>query len=64
MDNLKHKIRTIPDYPKPGIKFSAITTLLADPKAFKDAKSKLDGLSLIEAVNAIDNYQDLESMEY
>lgn len=30
---------------------------------FKDAKSKLDGLSLIEAVNAIDNYQDLESMD-
>ena len=36
MDNLKHKIRTIPDYPKPGIKFRDITTLLSDPKAFKD----------------------------
>ena len=36
MDNLKLKIRTIPDYPKPGIKFRDITTLLADPQAFND----------------------------
>ncbi len=40
MDNLKNIIRTIPDYPKPGIKFRDITTLLADPKAFKDAMDR------------------------
>ena len=27
-------IRTIPDFPKPGIQFKDITTLLGDPKAF------------------------------
>ncbi|CAH9078195.1 unnamed protein product [Cuscuta europaea] len=29
-------IRVIPDFPKPGILFHDITTLLLDPKAFKD----------------------------
>ena len=36
MDELKEKIRTIPDFPKPGIQFRDITTLLADPQAFKN----------------------------
>ena len=35
MDELKEKIRTIPDFPKPGIQFRDITTLLTDPQAFK-----------------------------
>ena len=35
MDHIKNKIRTIPDFPKPGILFRDITTLLADPEAFK-----------------------------
>ena len=34
MDELKEKIRTIPDFPKPGIQFRDITTLLSDPQAF------------------------------
>ena len=34
MDYLKKKIRTIPDFPKPGILFRDITTLLVDPEAF------------------------------
>ena len=34
MEYLKEKIRTIPDFPKPGILFRDITTLLADPEAF------------------------------
>lgn len=29
-------IRVVPDFPKPGIMFQDITTLLLDPKAFKD----------------------------
>ena len=33
---MKQKIRTIPDFPKPGILFRDITTLLADPDAFND----------------------------
>lgn len=33
--NLKEKIRTIPDFPKKGIMFKDITTLLKDKEAFK-----------------------------
>jgi len=33
--DLKSSIRTIPDYPKPGIMFRDITTLLGDPRAFR-----------------------------
>lgn len=32
---IKSSIRTIPDYPKPGIMFRDITTLLKDPLAFR-----------------------------
>jgi adenine phosphoribosyltransferase len=41
MDALKSKIRSVPDFPKPGILFYDITTLLRDPAGFKAA---LDGL--------------------
>lgn len=34
-------IRTIPDYPKPGIQFRDITTLLANPAAFREAIDQL-----------------------
>ena len=34
-DDLKAKIRTIPDFPKPGIQFRDITTLLLDPDGLK-----------------------------
>lgn len=33
--NIKSKIRTIPDYPKKGIMFRDITTLIKDPVSFK-----------------------------
>lgn len=33
-DDLKALIRTIPDFPKPGIQFRDITTLLLDPAGF------------------------------
>ncbi len=33
--DLAKKIRTIPDFPKPGILFRDITTLLKDPEAFR-----------------------------
>ena len=36
MNDLKQKIRTIPDLPAPGILFRNITTLLADPGDFND----------------------------
>src|SRR3977135_2110533 len=31
---LKHWVRTVPDFPKPGILFYDITTLLKDPAGF------------------------------
>jgi len=34
MDELKKLIREIPDYPKPGILFYDLTTLLKDPRGF------------------------------
>jgi adenine phosphoribosyltransferase len=35
MDQLKNLIREVPDFPKPGINFYDITTLLKDPEGFK-----------------------------
>ncbi|MEI9964611.1 MAG: purine phosphoribosyltransferase family protein [Caulobacteraceae bacterium] len=39
--DLSQSIRTIPDYPKPGIMFRDITTLLGDPRAFRRAVDEL-----------------------
>ena len=39
--DLRAAIRTIPDYPKPGIQFRDITTLLADARAFRQAVDEL-----------------------
>jgi adenine phosphoribosyltransferase len=38
---LQDAIRTIPDYPKPGILFRDITTLLGDARAFAEAVDRL-----------------------
>lgn len=35
MDALKSKIRHVPDFPKPGILFYDVTTLLRDPEGFR-----------------------------
>ncbi len=37
MDALKTQIRHVPDFPKPGILFYDITTLLQDPDGFRSA---------------------------
>ena len=39
--DLKAAVRTIPDYPKPGILFRDITTLLGDARAFRHAVDEL-----------------------
>src|SRR5206468_1577192 len=39
--DLKATVRSIPDYPKPGILFRDITTLLADARAFRRAVDEL-----------------------
>jgi adenine phosphoribosyltransferase len=57
-NDLRASIRTIPDYPKPGIMFRDITTLLGDARAFRRAidelvqpwaGSKIDKVAGIEA---------------
>ena len=41
MDHLKSLIREIPDYPKPGILFYDLTTLLQNPAGFHELVDKL-----------------------
>lgn len=57
-DNLEAAIRTIPDYPKPGVMFRDITTLLGDARAFRRsidelvhpyAGTKIDKIAGVEA---------------
>jgi adenine phosphoribosyltransferase len=58
LDELKNAIRTIPDYPKPGILFRDITTLLGNASAFRRtvdelvepwARERVDRVAGIEA---------------
>jgi adenine phosphoribosyltransferase len=58
MDHLKSKIRHVPDFPKPGILFYDITTLLQDPVGFRDA---IDSLSQPFAGKGIDIVVGIES---
>ena len=37
VDDLRARIREVPDFPKPGILFYDITTLLKEPAAYKEA---------------------------
>src|SRR6201995_113603 len=41
MDDLKKLIREVADYPKPGILFYDLTTVLKDPKGFHDLVDRL-----------------------
>lgn len=42
MEDLKKYIRSVPDFPKPGIKFYDITTLLIDPEGFRKALDSME----------------------
>ncbi len=55
---LEKYIRTIPDYPKPGIMFRDITTLLRDPIGFRKA---VDGLVQFHAGVRIDKVAGIEA---
>jgi adenine phosphoribosyltransferase len=52
-DDLRAKIREVPDFPKPGILFYDITTLLKEPDAFRDVIDRMaepvanDGIDLV-----------------
>jgi adenine phosphoribosyltransferase len=41
MEQLKSKIRHVPDFPKPGILFYDVTTLLRDPVGFREATESM-----------------------
>lgn len=55
---LKSKIRTVRDWPKPGVSFRDVTTLFADPEAFRILVESIAwdatrlGVNLIAAVDA------------
>jgi adenine phosphoribosyltransferase len=40
-DDLRAKIREVPDFPKPGILFYDITTLLKEPEAFREVIDRM-----------------------
>ena len=56
--DLESVIRSIPDYPKPGIIFRDITTLLGNPRAFRRA---VDGLVQPYAGVRIDKVAGIEA---
>jgi adenine phosphoribosyltransferase len=58
MDQLKAKIRHVPDFPKAGILFYDITTLLSDPAGFRAA---IDNLVLPFEGQGIANVVGVES---
>jgi adenine phosphoribosyltransferase len=58
MDHLKAKIRHVPDFPKAGILFYDITTLLQDPAGFRMA---IDSLALPFMNQGIDVVVAIES---
>src|SRR5881275_2416739 len=57
-NDLKASVRTIPDYPKPGILFRDITTLLGDARSFRRA---VDELVQPWAGNKIDKVAGIEA---
>jgi adenine phosphoribosyltransferase len=57
-DDLRNSIRNIPDYPKPGIMFRDITTLLGNARAFRRA---VDALVQPWAGSKIDKVAGMEA---
>ncbi len=58
MDALKSRIRHVPDFPKAGILFYDVTTLLRDPEGFRLA---VDSMALPHQSGAIDLVVGIES---
>lgn len=53
MSDLKSLVRTIPDYPKPGIMFRDVTTLLGDAQGFKAAIVRMAEPFRTEPIDAV-----------
>jgi adenine phosphoribosyltransferase len=58
LDDLKRYIREIPDFPKPGILFYDITTLIADPLALRKT---VDRFVWLFAAKEVDKVVGIES---
>lgn len=61
MNNLENLIRTIPDFPKKGILFRDITTLIKDKMGFKKA---IDAIYKVYKDSNIDKVVSIESRGY
>jgi adenine phosphoribosyltransferase len=61
MDHLKQLIREVPDFPKPGINFFDITTLLKDKDGFRQT---IEALKSQYMGNAIDLVAGIEARGY
>lgn len=53
MEDLKKLIREIPDFPKPGINFYDITTLLKDPKGLKAVINRISEAFAGDKIDAV-----------
>ncbi len=53
MDDIKRLIRTIPDYPKPGIMFRDVTTLMRDAAGFQAAITALAAPFMAKGIDAV-----------
>src|SRR5712691_3939389 len=53
MNHLKSLIREVPDFPKPGILFYDITTLLKDPGGLRSVIDELGGSSAAKGVDKV-----------
>ena len=68
VDDLRAKIREVPDFPKPGILFYDITTLLRDGEAFREvidrmaAAVKADQIDLVVGMG-VDFWMELQGAE-
>ncbi|NQX79924.1 MAG: adenine phosphoribosyltransferase [Hyphomicrobiaceae bacterium] len=58
LDSLKNLVRAIPDYPKSGIMFRDITTLLSNPEGFK---ATVSGLCKPYKIGSIDTVVAIEA---
>lgn len=60
-DHLKKLIREVPDFPKPGINFYDITTLLKDKRGFQET---IDGLEAHYQQQSVDIVVGIEARGY
>ena len=53
IDKIKNSIRTVPDYPKPGIQFKDITPILSKPKIFSEIIDQMSSFNCYKKADAL-----------